>query len=70
MTKHKRQATKFLQDFWLLLPAFVLVVILLFAVSALIFLALRLPLFIRDYETFRQWMDIKSFSPGDVRVYP
>ncbi len=55
MTERKTQANKFLQDIWPLLFSFLLLATLLFVVSAIIFLALRLPSFLQDYEVLRQW---------------
>jgi hypothetical protein len=57
MPGRKRQTNKLLQDVWLLLPSFLLLAMLLFAVTALIFLAQGLPSFIENYELFRQWTE-------------
>lgn len=65
MTERKRQANRFRQDICYLFPCFLLVVMLLIAVSALIFLAQRLPLFIHDYELLRQWTDWRPLSLGN-----
>jgi hypothetical protein len=65
MTERKKQANRFLEDICYLFPCFLLVGMLLIAVSALFFLAQRLPLFIYDYELIRQMGGMKSTLVGN-----